>query len=424
LLFSNDPLSKFKIKKCKEFLELTDDDFNSYMMDNRMSQTIKKRIMMIHMYIKSENQASWSRKADVILHKWIVRQTKNDDNTWSGNFSLIVQHGNDRMMFKGNDHVVKIYCVNMRDLKLAAKLIKFASVMLQMNEEDFVKKCERGNWLLEETTVIPTNEGFGFKISHANIPEPSFDIQNMVVDEDFTSLINTSNETIYKIGTGYLRSTIKIQIPDDLDFDLFGLKWNDLNRIGAFNDEFDILRISPDERLSCLKDLNVIKPRISELTKKKLEIEDFDNEESKYEELSIDVESKMDDDDYMMAFINQEPASLKMEEEDPILSILADFKVEDLFKGFEKVPVMIKTKQIWNRIKSLKCTIIATFCCDMSTLNKRTIHTLKKRWSDYPTLYWSLIKVYDSIYTSEELSSPRGMNLKINDDFSDKFLDS
>jgi len=312
----------------------------------------------------------------------------------------------------------------MKDLKLAAKLIKFAAIMLQMKEEDFIKKCERGNWILEETTVIPTNEGFGFNISHANIPEPSFDIKNMIVNEEFTSLINTSNETIYKIGTGFLRSTIKNRLPDELDFDLFGLKWNDLNAIGAFNDEFDILRVSPIERLSCLRDLNIDRPKISDLTKKKLEIDDFENEESKYEELTIDVESKMDDDDYMMAFINQEPSNIVMEEEDPIIAILADFKVAELYKGFEKVPVMIKTKQIWNRVKNLKSTIIATFCCDMSSINKKTVHFFKKRWSDYPTLYWSLVKLYDSIYTSEDLSSPRGMNQRISDEFSEKFLDS
>jgi hypothetical protein len=417
IIYHNEKLAWHKIKKCRDFIGLNDDDFQSFINDNKIGLSIKKRIMMLYMYLTTENYTSWSRKADVILHKWLKAQKKDDDGKWSGDFVLLVQHGENRMIFRGDENRFTISCLSMRDLKQAAKMIKFALVLLQVDDKDLLKKTVRGDWLLESNTIIPTQMDAGFDIVPENIPECSFDIKDLVVEEEMTYLKNVRNEVLYKMPTGFLRMSSKIQVPDDINIKVFGLKWNSIVKLGAFNDEFELLRISPESRLEALDDLVVEKPKLSDVTLRRLGLYGFDKEEDKYEEVTMDSES------LFSHFTNVESSEIeiKQEDDDPIMVMLADFKIPELYSGQDVTTRMIKTKSIWNKIKNLKHLLIGNFSCYVGSLNGRIINMIKKMTrNDY--IYWSVLKLYDTVYTSDDISSPRGQNYVMDVDFMDKFL--
>jgi hypothetical protein len=410
------------IKLAKDEHKIPDEDFEFLLLDHKVSSNIKKRIMMVYMFMNEDNISSWSDKTDVVLHKWLKRQKKQDDGNWAGPFRLYLQIGENKMIISGDKIKFEIVVNSFRELKQLKKMLEFGITLLQVKKEQLPIKTGFGDWLMSDDVLYPTSNHVGFHMNQSNIQRVSLDINEFIVEDELSYITTDSQEPIYKVQTGLIRSYYNLQMSDDLNEKFFGLYWNDLMRLNVFEDEWDILRKGSNDILDSLTDLEVVKPKLSYVCKNRLQLPNFDEEIKNYEEVSIEMNTSMSTimSHFMSAEVDEKDIQI-----DPVDQLIADFKNTEFFDGFESIQKVIKTRSIWMRLKHLKYLLISRMLIEPHKINKQSITILRNMIrgnANQTFIYWSLIKTYDLFRSTDEIMSPRGAHNIMNTEFFKKFI--
>jgi hypothetical protein len=407
------------IKKCMSELKLTTSDLEYILMDRELGMNVKKRLMMLCLVISSGEIEQWSERTEIVLHKWIKRQQYNN-GVWSGPFILYLQMGRDLMLLKGDDTKLKISVSNMKNLRRIKMILDVGLTLLKINQTALRKMTGPGNWLIEKELLIPTIKVAGFRVDQETIQPMNISVTKMVVNDDLTHVENEYSEPLYKVQTGLLRTNFKTHLSSELDLLFFGLRWNKINQIGLLDEDWDVHKNNRLILLDCLETLDIDKPKISNYTKKRLNRMDFDEDEKIFEEVSVETMT-LNTDQMMNSLINVDISDFKLDEADPVELMLADFRDTNLLTGFEAEKMIIKTRSLWNRIKTAKSLILSSFLIDHYQINRQTIDFIEKTFKN-KFMTWSLIKTYDVYMGNDQIISPRGTFLRLDDDFQNKFL--
>jgi len=200
-------------------------------------------------------------------------------------------------------------------------------------------------------------------------------------------------------------------------------------KLGAFNQNFNILHISRKESLKYLEDLTVSRPHISKITKKRVRVVD-DWPEADSEEIATDVTIE-DTTDFMNELITQDFTSPELKEllptimasndnVDDILNFIVDTDIINSMKTTQKIQ---HSRKIYLNIRNLKYDLIAIQITENLRISSQLIRTshrmFKYEFAEF--IKRSLVSVYDRIQGHEGTKSPEGVNLSLNKDFLNKF---
>ena len=292
--------------------DVTEEDLVMFFQDPRTSRTIKKRVFMCAVtngYIK--NAEEWSSKVGMILHYWHKKQ-KRIQGEYKGTFNITLFMGSHKLncYYNFRSNTYNFIKTNLEDPIMMFEFFSEFSGILDKSLTDIISRTKSGNWVIHDNKILQTT-GSGFDIREMDYLEPiNFEGCSLEIDEKWSKLNDSNNHPVFTIETGLLTCNYSENIQED--FKVFGLNFSDFLKLNAFNQNFNILHVSRKESLKFLDDLNVIVPRISKITKRRIRIID-DWPEADSEEISSDITIE-DTTDFLGELISQDFNSPELKE--------------------------------------------------------------------------------------------------------------
>jgi len=422
-----------KYYKVDREIKFEDIPIDNYLRDNRISQSSKKRIMMVLMHEGFlDDYKVWTKQTHSIMHQWDERQVKNEDGQWVGNFSLLVQCGTCKLKISKDWNKIHVMVNDLTNPVLTYELLKHAGEMVQKTVQEIVMNLPKGKYLVLTDRIIRISDSNGVHMEMGPLDDVHINVGDLTIEDDngtkFLMLTDTAGIQVMRTPFGLLPTEY---IPDPGEFEDFtinGMSIMDLSKIRIFKSGFDFADVDPEEIVKIIPDLIVTKPKISEVTLHRLddiltgewETKDifnyYDQTEDEYNDESII-------DDLMITELKYEDIKESLNyEPDPLYDSLLNPELSwDLVNNLPLVRAVHTPQRILERIIYCKYHFIARSCTDPRTLSKETIKQIYMQTLNKGIVY-SLIFLYDRLYTTKEVSSPPSIDVMMRKSFIEKFL--
>jgi hypothetical protein len=413
--------------KYNPWINITESEINILLQDPSLNKTIKKRV-----FLSSISEGfigdieNWSNKVGVILHTWLLKQ-KRDQSRYYGDFEICLFMGDKRLYCyyseKYDTYYFKKY--KLEDPELLYLFFSELGEIIEKTVEEMTSKAPTGNWVIINNKLLKALGGFEMKESIIN-PLIDFSGCQLLVDDKLTTLMDPSGRRVFNVETGLL--TTDFIPPDNCDLRVFGLDLKKISSKGVFRYGFNVLYHDRNSLLDLLDDLVVTQPKISDVTKARLSLQDWET----YDFESESTMSFIDDTSYFEDLISTDIDQLKEEILKEVSSNEVDINTADMvaflmstdsIKSMRTDTRVQHTRKIFTRLKNLKYDLIAmNFVSDMR-LNKRIISILSGLIKNGNKKYilFSMISLYDRSYQVGGHLSPEDVTLNMNQSLIKKF---
>jgi len=403
-----------------------------YLRDSVITQSSKKRIMMMLMYEGFlDNYRDWTDQTKTIMHYWVQRQHRDDDGIYRGNFKIQTQLGDNKLVLSkiNNKYFIKIN--ELKNPMINFELLKYACDMVQTSVDEVKNKMEKGRFLILSDMIQRIIDPNGVDITIMPITDIKIDVGPIRVEEDkdqmFLILDDTDGYQIMKTPFGLLATDY---IPLNGEFDelmIQGISIYDLSAIRIFSSEFDFADVNPDRIIDLLNDLDVKRPKISEVTKERLQglissewetktvTDHFDEADSKF--IEEDIYSNLRETTLVYDDIK---SIIDLPESDIYDTYINPDMTWDLINNLPTVKAKYQPQKILDRVIYCKYHFIARSCIDPRMLSKSSIKAVYKQTGNMNIVY-SLIYLYDKLYTNATNPSPSMIDVSIRSTFAKKF---
>jgi len=395
---------------------IRDEDLNTLFNDKMVSQGNKKKIFM---FIADKIDApKWTKNMNMILHLWLKKQHYNG-TVYTGNFSIDCFSGDSHLIMSkvGNKYKIQQYKVN--DPRLLHDLLNEALKHTNVSYDDLLKNTEQGEYSMIKNKILKVQEGFRIDTIYVE-PEPFPHRSYIELVGRRVKLLSDKDNIIYTMDLNFLPTRF---VPEDhFQCKIYGLKFIELCKIGAFAKRFDDNTLFIEEKMSCFDDLKVEKPSLKDKAISKLGLT-WDNDHVEEEEKVV-IESDDIEIDYMSSFMLEEDEIMIPQSDDILTTDLMDFCVDDDFISSLMIKVQINQNQrLYERIRTLKYILVAGMLVRLTKINKATIKIMKKmiKEEEQPHLYWCLYYAYSEYNKSETDMSPMS-EILVDDRFFDKYI--
>jgi len=409
-------------------------NIDEYLRDPNFSYIMKKKIMIMLMYQGIlNNYSEWTHQTKTIMHYWIKRQKRDAHGNYDAkaNFKIKVQCGSHKMILERYTKRYYITVSEFRDTYLNSELLKTACDLVQITQDEVKKNMLKGRFLILDDQIVGIKDPNGYDIKMDNIPDIRIDVGQTVIERSEESqmlvIYDVDGYQIMRTPVGLL-PTDYIPLDGEIeDFDINGLSILKLSDVRIFTAHFDFDHLDYDTQLKLLDDLDVPRPRVSEVTKKRLQglisgswetkgmSEYFDESEDKFEEekmMNLLRETKVDES--ALDFLNEEVS------DDPYdLFLFGDDQI-GLINNLPTVKAKYQTQKIWDRVLFCKYHLITRCCIDPRSLSKTAMIMIYKQTSNINIIY-SLVYVYDKLYTLNDAPSPQFVSYYMDEKFLNKF---
>jgi hypothetical protein len=300
------------------------------------------------------------------------------------------------------------------------------SEILNVDVMSLIKDTEDGTWVIRKDKVLKTTDK-GFRMTELDHLNPIlYTGCKLLTDEKWTRLVDTDDYRIFSIETGILAADY---IPEaNYDFQVFGLSFCGLCKLGAFQHNFKVFYKSRESCLEMLRTLEVDKPNITSLTKTRLKLMDnWEVREVDEKDEEIIIEDSTDVIGQLMDVEINDSDVLNLITSEPVgdeLSGLLDFIMDtDAIYSMKTTHRVQHTRKIFINIKNLKYDLIVRQILQDMKISKQMINSANQLFKapERKFILYSLISYYDRLYQYENQRSPGGIRLDINQDFLDKF---
>jgi len=414
-------------------LDFSDLPLERYLRDNVIMQSSKKRIMMMLMYEGLlDNYRAWTMETKTIMHYWLQRQYMDKDGQYRGNFKLLVQLGDNKLILSKNYNNYIIKMSETKNPMVNFDLLKSACELVQISMDELKSKMQRGRFLILTDMIQPIMDPNGVDIIIDDIADIHIDVGSIYVREEKDEskcmvLDDTDGHQIMKTPLGLM---VTDYIPFDGEFEEFflnGISIYSLSKIRIFSSEFDFADVNPDVLVEILDDLDVKRPKISDITKERLAgLISNDWEVKGMVDYFDDAEDKYTDENIMGLLMNTELTADDIKEliDLPERDIYDDFMDPntnwDLINNLPTIRAKFQPQKILDRVLFCKYHFIARSCMDPRSLSKSSIKAIYKQTGNLNIVY-SLVYLYDRLYTMSSNPSPSMIDVSIRSKFSAKF---
>jgi hypothetical protein len=395
-----------------------------------------KRSLFFLMIAKNEidDLSLWSRSASYIVHEYLIAQKKNQDGKYDGPGMVKVQTGNTKLILSTFDNTIKC---NTIDPSLTYSLLLEAIKLLKKDNNVNINTfttSQKGTFYIHDEKIFSGPKGNLF-IEIANITDVNITCRKLHYFAE-----NNSFSIEDKFGK-YNMTIYSWAIPCDLviddteynSFEVFGIPYNSLIKIRAFSPEMNWQMWTPIQLARLVSNLNVKRPKYSIVTARRLgqnpstwcdmKEESFNDEKFNSEnfdppdsfnytenyEQEMMLEMQLNDDKKIQELLKIESIQEVINCVDPMESWVMDASVE-MIKPIEIRNDVNLSFIISVRLKKLKYHILSRSVCDPNRLNKQTLISIKRKYSQYDGvkyIMWSLFFIYDILHQTTDEVSPR-----------------
>jgi hypothetical protein len=394
---------------------ISDRELTIFFHDPSINVNIKKRIFMVAVsqgFIV--NADTWSGKVGLILHYWIKKQ-KYQNGRYFGDFILILVMGKQKLSCSFNQRS-QTYSFSKTGITDPITLYDFITEfrhILDIDESIISRNSGLGPWMIVDNKILKTN-GDGFRIDEVSfIEDITFSFAELRCDFDWTRLVDESGYRMYNIETGLLSTNYIID--EKYDFRVFGLSFREMCKIGSFNQNFNVQYKSRDDILNSLVDLEVDRPEVTDITKKKFLLPD---------DWSLRVEENFDEDiiledqtDPMLALMNFTPTidMLPNPEESNLQEYLNFLGGTDAIFSMKTTQRIHNARKLFCLVRNLKYDMITRLVLVDNRINKLAIISAGNIITNgnKKFILYSLLSFHDRVYRVSGQKTPDGVFLDI-----------
>jgi hypothetical protein len=349
---------------------------------------------------------------------------------WVGGFEIKTQCGSNKLILR---YKYGKYTVTLSELKngvLNYELFKAACELVQKAPETIESKLQTGRFLFTGASIEPIIDPHGKDIIIEDIEDIYIDVGKVKVEDSkegvFLCLYDIEGYQIMRTPAGLI-ATDYIPFHDEFkDFKIEGVSLYKLSLHRIFSMNFEFNQLTPKQMIDILDDLEVKKPKISQSTKDRLiriiaDDWEIKGEEDFFRERDDEFESEQIMDD----LIETEPDITGLELGDTKTEDIYDELMDpnfswDLITTLPTVKMKYQPQRILDRVIHAKYNLIALSSIDPASLSENLIR-LVYRATHSKNLVYSLVYLYDKIYTNKEIRSPMTVSLSWRTDFQEKF---
>jgi hypothetical protein len=403
-----------------------------YLRDNVITQSSKKKIMMMLMYEGLlDNYKAWTMETKTIMHYWLQRQYRDNDGSYRGNFKLLLQLGINKLILSKINNRFYIRMNETKNPMINYELLKSACDLIQIDIMDLKTKLNIGRFLILSDSIQPIMDPHGIDIILDDIPDIQIDVGKMYIAEEkemkFLVLDDTDGYQILKTPYGLL-TTDYIPFNDEFEeFFIDGISIYDLSNIRIFSSEFDYDNVDPNVMIDMINDLEVRRPKISDVTKDRLKglispdwetkgmTDYFDNNDEKYEDedvMNLLMETTLTADDIKEI--------IHLPEIDVYDSFIDPSLNWDAINNLPTIRAKFLPQRILDRVLFCKYHFITRACIDPRLLSKSVIKSIYKQTGNMNLVY-SLVYIYDKLFTLSNHPSPTLSGGNMRTRFANKF---
>jgi len=408
----------------------------SFCRDQFATPGLKKKIMIMLLYTNMiDDIKTWTDTTKTIMYDWIKPQ-KMVNNVWVGDFVIKLQCGINIMMIEGNSSFINVKMSTALRPAINYDLLNTGLGLLQLTVADYLARTLKGHFLIIGEKIIMTTQNDGVKIQIVEMSNILFRPSNFVIerinDIEYFVLYDELGFIIMKTPVGLIATDYREEKEKFDDFLINGVSFNNMTKMGIFSNNFSFDYLRYQDMLDLLTDLDVTKPKITKVTYQRLKglIDNSwqikgeadvmaDVEEAKFMEVfdpreMIDELKAVPIEDLILA---QSQLDTDVSIYDQLLNPEFDF---NLISSLSVVRTKFQPAILWERILNLKYNLIARCCMPINMICRQSIkmvysHTLRKE------LVYSLIYVYDKLFTNLKSLSPSSIGVQMNPEFVEKF---
>jgi len=426
-------LSQYKKKPTK--LDLSSLPIDQYLRDPTITQTSKKKIMIMLMHEGYlDNYREWTMQTKTIMHYWIQRQYRDNEGKYRGNFKLLLQMGANKMILSKNQTRYTITMSEIKNPMINHELLKNACELTQTSIDTLKQALDPGRFLILTDSIQPIMDPNGVNIIINQLSDIKVNVGSITIRDDddikFIIIDDTDGYQIMKTPFGLLSTDYIPNRGEFDDFDIDGISIYDLSKIRLFSSEFDFADVNPDIIVDILNDLNVKRPKISDITKERLSgliskdwetkgmtdyFEDMDEKFESENMYNLLLETTLTYDDVKELITMPEP--------DVYDDFLDPTITWDVINNLPRIRAKFQPQKILERVLYCKYHFIARSCIDPRTISKSSIKAVYKQTRDMNIVY-SLVYLYDKLYTTQNDRSPMMIEVAIRSSFAKKFLNT
>jgi hypothetical protein len=377
----------------------------------------------------------WTQQTHSVMHYWLKRQSKDNSGSYRGNFRLLLQCGYNKMIVGKNYNRYYIQMAETKNPNINHELLSRACELVQIPIIEFSNLLRKGRFFISHNVILPIIDPIGVDIELIPLQDISIDVglSKWETEKDgvFLTLYDTDGYQIMKTPVGLL-PTDYIPLNDEFDDFMYeGMSIIQLSNLRIFSMDFDFANLPRSEMINILNDIDVNRPKISDVTKTRLkglispdweiknEIDYFDDVDEKYSDESI--MELLTSGDFTQNEMDELNMSFIISEKDPIyddfLAVGFDW---ELINNLPTVKAMYQPQKILNRFLYCKYHFISRSCLDPIHLSKESIKTIYKQTGSKNLIY-SLVYLYDKLFTNRSTPSPSYMGLEVYKEFLIKF---
>ena len=419
--YNHEILKTLANSKCKSpWDRLNRNDLDYMMMDPSINKNTKKRILMVALSKGCvDNIEGWTKKTDMILHTWNIRQYYNK-GIWKGAYNVTLFCGSNKMNFSYNENVKELFIskTDFDDPSLLYSFFKEFKSLMDFEDTEF-KKCKPGNWIIKDNKILKVEIGdFQFydfrEMDEVNLMESS-----LIITPEKILLNDKYGYKIYQVDTGLIPAVGKIT--DDEDFSFMGITFNKLLEMSVFRYNFHALYLDKEDALNMIDNLNCDKPLVSKQTIERLNLRNWEHKIESKSESKTEMEDVSHFLDSMIEYDMTEINITITPEEDDLFSTLID---TDLVKSLLTASRIHFPRKMFMTVMNLKYDLICHQLLSEMKINKTNLHAILKLFHDSDNLrfiMYSLISLYDRTYENDGQKSPGQVVICVNSNFTKKF---
>ena len=426
---------------------ISESDIDSFFLNNSLGIASNKKIMLMLLYHGLiDDITSWSGKTQTIFHKWIYRSPRNN-NMYDGDYSLKLQLSSTviSVIYEKNKNKITIYMNRVDNMRYAKELIEKAIELSGLTKDTFISMIDKGSFILTPEILVSIPNKNGFHINIKTLQVIKYYPSSIRIEDGYFSLRDMDDHVIMNTIEGLLH-TDYIPHDDDIKEDVLinGVSLSKLSKLRPFNTHFSVEHCDPKDMVDLLSsgrvpnasDLQVPKPRVSQVTNDRLgihypirdmqsEFADMFPEEIKEEKID-DYEIESGYDNFMAELIAiPEMDSLYDELRQNLMGNYHDTWIDpsndiDILKTMTRQVITYQPKKILEKVLNIKYHIITALITNVNLLNRSTIETVNKALENIYIKY-AMIYVYDKQFTNTTAPSPNGCTFSLNPLFDQRY---
>ena len=131
-----------------------------------------------------DNYRSWTYETRTIMHYWIQRQYQDNNGQYRGNFKLLVQMGENKLILSKSFNTYIVRMNETRNPMINYELLRSACELVLISIDELKQKMNKGRFLVLSDSIQPIMDPNGVDIIIDDIADIHIDVGKVIIRDD------------------------------------------------------------------------------------------------------------------------------------------------------------------------------------------------------------------------------------------------